>query len=539
MELRDYQQDAINLTTEAMRAGETPCIVIPTGGGKSLIIAAFCKMVLQSWPGTRILIVTMSRELVAQNAEEMSGFWPNAPVAVYSAGLNRREVDALTFANIHSVYDKSTLLGHIDLVVIDEAQNINHEEQGMYRELIASLRATNPHLGILGLTATPYRMGHGKITDGDALFTTLIEPVSIEELIARGYLCPLRSKDIGISYDLSNVHKRGGEYIESELAAAVDTAEQNEAIVKTVIASGQDRKSWLFFCTGVDHAIHVRDCLREHGILAETVNGQTPKGERDDILRRYKAGEVRAVTNCGVLTTGFNHKGVDLIAMMRPTMSVVLYVQIAGRGTRTCDGKTDCLFLDFAGVVSEHGPITSPRTPEQRGAGGGQAPTKKCPQCSELVHLSARVCTDCGYQWPAPEEKDLTLRNDDIMGNEPSEMRNVSWYWSVHTKRDTGEEMLKVEYRATVHDPVIREYFTIMRGEFGSKRAWYELGKMAREGRWILPKHEDIHVMAERMNHIRPPTTVSYRRDGEWFRIVSRHWEQQQPEWMDDDDIPF
>lgn len=300
--------------------------------GKSLIVAEICRSLVQEYPEVRLLMLTHVKELLEQNAEKLRSLWPGAPMGIYSAGLNRRELgEPITFASVQSVAKRAQDLGVIDICIIDEAHLVGHNDEGSYRNLIRALREINPRMRVIGLTATPYRMGHGLITDDPAIFDDLIEPTSIEELLALGFLAPLKSRITKTHYDLSEVHKRGGEYIESELASAVDTKDQNSAVIDEVIAwgtgknDGVERKSWLFFCSGVEHANHVRDELLSRGILAATITGDTPSGERKKIIDAFKRGTLRALTNNSVLTTGFDHPDIDLIAMMRPTTSPGLY----------------------------------------------------------------------------------------------------------------------------------------------------------------------------------------------------------------------
>lgn len=325
--LRDYQKKTNEMLTQWFVSHKTghPCVVLPTGSGKSIVIADFCKTALAKWGSTRILMLTATKELVEQNAEKMRLIWPNAPIGVYCAGLGRKEIEQITFGSIQSLRRKAEALGHIDLILIDECHNVSHRDEGGYRKLINQLTETNPKMRVIGYSATPFRLGHGLITDGDALFDDLIQPISILELIERGYLAPLRSKLTDMELNTAGVKKRGGEFVPKDLQAAVDTEDQNREAVAEVIRLANGRKAWLFFCTGVDHAVHVRDILRDNNIIAETVTGDTPKAERDRILSEFKAGRIQAVTNCGVLTTGFDYPDIDLIAMLRPTESKSLY----------------------------------------------------------------------------------------------------------------------------------------------------------------------------------------------------------------------
>lgn len=530
--LRDYQQRAIDDLYQWFRDGGqgNPVMVLPTGSGKSHIVAELCRDALNAWPDIRILMLTHQRELIAQNAAKLRAHWPNAPMGIYSAGMNRRELgEPVTFAGIQSVRDKALQIGRVDLVLVDECHLINHKEEGGYRQLIGEMKAINPHLRVVGLTATPYRLGHGLITEGDALFDALLEPVSIEELVYRGFLAPLRSKPTEERLTTDGVKKRGGEYVEKDLQRAVDTDDHNQAVVDEVISLAGDRRSWLFFCTGVEHAEHVAAILNERGIIAACVTGKTQKGGRDKILEAYKSGEIQALTNANVLTTGFDAPNTDLIAMLRPTMSPVLYVQMAGRGMRLKDHTDHCLVLDFAGVVEQHGPITAVQPPNK--SGNGEAPIKVCESCSELVALSAPTCPACGYEFepPEPKEKGLELRHDDIMGLEGIEMAVSSWSWRKHVSKSSGKEMIKATYYgACLSDKPITEYFPIMHGGFAGQKAIRAVADIANEaGCSDAMQAETLEGVAECMDAGTPPAMIEYKRDGKFFRVIRRQWEEE------------
>ena len=531
--LRDYQRRAIDQLYAWFSAGNegNPCLVLPTGAGKSHIVAALCKEALQQWPETRVLMLTAQKELIEQNAEKMRQHWPGAPMGIYSASMKRRQLgEPITFAGIQSVRGKAHLLGHVDLIVIDECHLVSHKDEGGYRKLIAELMGINPSLRVIGLTATPYRLGHGLITDKPALFDDLIEPVSIEELIFKGHLSILRSKITTSKLSVDGVHKRGGEFIESELQAAVDTAEQNQQVVDEVLRFAGNRKSWLFFCSGVQHAQHVCEVLRQRGVVAECVTGSTPKAERERILADFKAGKIQALTNANVLTTGFDAPGIDLIAMLRPTMSAGLYVQMAGRGLRVAPGKTDCLVLDFAGVVSMHGPITSVQPPKRGGDKGGEAPSKTCDACGEICHAAVQSCPACGHAFPPPAPKPLTLHTDDIMGLQGVEMPVTSWAWREHTGRTSGLKMLSVTYYGALSDAPVTEYLPILHPGYAGDRAMRGFIHMAEQAGAHLgdlmqsDPAQSLPKIADRMTAASPPTTLEFRKDGKFYRVLNRTW---------------
>lgn len=529
--LRDYQQRSIDQLYAWFQQHDSghPCLVLPTGAGKSHIVAALCKNAVQSWPQTRILMLTGQKELIEQNAEKMRQHWPGAPLGIYSAAVGKRQLgQPITFAGIQSVAKKAHLLGHQDIVIVDECHQISHKEEGAYRTLINALLTINPALRVIGLTATPYRLGHGLITDKPALFDDLIEPVTVEELIHKGYLATLRSKVTTTQLDTTGVHKRGGEYIESELQKAVDTSANNIAVVDEVIARAEGRRSWLFFCTGVEHSEHIRDVLRARGVTAETVTGATPKGERERIIADFKAGRIQALTNAAVLTTGFDSPNIDLIVLLRPTMSASLYIQMVGRGLRLKDHTDHCLVLDFAGAVAQHGPITAVKPPKKAGSGNGEAPVKACDQCHELVHTSVRVCPACGHEFPPPKEHEFRLHTDDIMGVAGTDMEVSAWTWRAQVSRKTGVEMLMVSYYGGLSDPPVSEYICINHEGYAGHKAARTLAEIARAaGVDVSATIGTCAAIAGVMQAGKPPRMIEYKREGKYHRIIKREWNEQ------------
>jgi DNA repair protein RadD len=283
----------------------------------------------------------------------------------------------------------------------------------MYRRLLDDLREQAPDLRVAGFTATAYRLDSGRLDVGDdRLFDRIVFSYGIGEGIRDGYLSPLISKATLTKMDVSGVARRGGEFVAGALEAAVDQEAITRAAVDELVTLGAERKSWLLFAAGVGHAAHLRDEVRSRGISCEMVSGDTPSGERDRIIRDFRAGRIRCLTNCAVLTTGFDAPGVDLVGMLRPTLSTGLYVQIVGRGTRLAPGKENCLILDWAGNVRRHGPVDALNV---RGTGGGTGAAvtvdtvraKECPKCQTMVALNVMTCTACGHEW----ERDLTPKH--------------------------------------------------------------------------------------------------------------------------------
>lgn len=529
MQLRAYQQRAIDELYAWFKANAqgNPCLVLPTGSGKSHIIAALCKDAVQSFPETRILMLTHVKELIVQNAEKMREHWRDAPLGVYSAGLNTRCLyEQITFAGIQSVRNKAAQIGFIDLCIIDEAHTVSHHDAGGYRKLINDLTSINPALRVIGLTASPYRLGHGYITDKPALFDALIEPVSIEELVRDGYLAPLRSKHTSLVLSTAGVHKRGGEFIAAELQSAVNKKMLNEEVVRETIARAEDRKAWLFFCSGVDHAENICAILQDNGISAACVTGDTPIAERDKILSDFKSGKIRAITNMNVLSTGFDYPDIDLIAMLRPTMSAGLYVQMTGRGMRPKSHTDHCLILDFAGVVQQHGPITAVQPQKRKGSGDGEAPVKVCDACNELCHISAKVCPACDTPFPVPPPRKYELHGDDIMGIEGTDLIVTAWNWRKHVSHTSGRNLLAVSYYGGLSDMPITEYFPVGYPGYAGDKAINNVLAIAQKGGLFDGGLNvcTIDEMAHNLNQARAPAIIEYKKDGKYNRVIRREW---------------
>jgi DNA repair protein RadD len=438
---RNYQDEAANSVFAYFAEKDgNPLVAMPTGTGKSVVIAEFLRRVYAWYPQERVMVLTHVKELIAQNFAKLLEAWPLAPAGIYSAGIGRREThQRITFAGIASVAKRPEEFGYIGIVLVDEAHLVSPSEATMYQKFFDGLRKVNPKLKVVGLTATAWRLGHGKLHEAHPIFTDICFDITgleaFNRLLREGYLCPLIPKSTDTKLDADGVHTRGGEFIASELQAAVDKHELSYAALKEATTLAADRYSWLVFCAGVEHAQHVAAIMRDaFGFAAEAVytgmekdaaairarNPGMHKGDRDEVISWWKQGKLRALTNNNVLTTGIDHPALDCIVVLRPTASVILWVQMLGRGTRpyyapgydltTTQGRLDaiaashkpnCLVLDFARNTARLGPINDPVVPRKKGEKVGEAPIKLCPTCSTYNHASARMCVFCGHEFPA------------------------------------------------------------------------------------------------------------------------------------------
>lgn len=400
--LRPYQEAAIAAFWNHIRTREdNPCIVLPTGAGKTPCLAVLCQDAV-AWGG-RVLILSHVKELLEQGASTLAAVGLEAKVGVYSAGLGRRDTTSqILIAGIQSVFNKADQLGSFDIILIDEAHLIPNDGEGRYRTFIADAKIMNPQVRIGGLTATPYRTGEGMICTKDGILNEVCYEIGVRELIEQGWLCNLRSKIGETKVDTSKLHVRAGEFIESEMEALYLAEEVLKPTVDEIMSKTLARHSCLIFCAGIKHATAVRNYIRQTH-QCEMVIGDTPSAERAATLAAFKERRIKYLVNVSVLTTGFDATGIDAIALLRATLSPGLYYQMVGRGFRLHPGKENCLVMDFGANIARHGPIDQIKIREP--GGKGPPPMKECPQCHEAVPIATMVCPDCGHVWEAGERE--------------------------------------------------------------------------------------------------------------------------------------
>jgi DNA repair protein RadD len=456
LHLRPYQAQAKAAVYEHLRTrDDNPCVVVPTAGGKTPIIASLCKDAVGQWNG-RVLILAHVKELLAQAADKLQAVCPDVRFGVYSAGLKRRDTThAVIVAGIQSVYRRACELDAFDLVVIDEAHMIPLEGDGMYRQFLADARAVNPHVRIIGCTATPFRLKTGPICTPEGFLNHICYSVGVRELIRDGYLCPLISKAGKAKADTGGLHVRGGEFVADEVEDLMDQEALVRAACAEIVEYTADRLAVLIFASGIQHAQHIAAVLKDrHAVDCSFVCGETPIPERDALLDRFKRGEQKYLVNVNVLTTGFDAPNIDCVALVRPTASAGLYYQMVGRGFRLHPSKENCLVLDFGGNVLRHGPVDQMTIEEIPWRSTGLAPAKECPQCQALIAAGYSHCPHCGYAFPPPERRKHEAKASEA-GILSGQITTTHYavqdvFYAVHTKRGAGPDVpksMRVDYK--------------------------------------------------------------------------------------------
>lgn len=538
MKLRPYQGRALDelWTWFTKHDGGNPIVEACVGAGKSLMIAALAQRADIEFPGTRILVLVHQKELLEQNVEKIVTIWPTSNVGLYSAGAGRKDLGCqITYATIGSIWKDAHLLGRIDIVLADECHLINPKEEGMWRSFLSDLARYNPSTRCIGWTGTPFRGNGVWLTAGETpLFTNIATRVTMPELLELGFLSPLVPATTITKIDAHDVRTSGDDYVVSELAKVTDTEELVQATCDEIVQLAADRKRWLVFAVTIDHAMHVRDALRDRGVAAEMVSSKTPKAERAQLIADFRAGRIKCLVNVAVLTTGFDVPAVDFIALLRATKSPVLYVQIAGRGMRIADNKTDCLWADFTDTTAIMGPVDAVKGRLPTGGRKGEAPIKLCPECGSQNHAAAPECLDCGYLFPEPERIKhgtrasaaavLSSQQETMFTTVPvSDVR-----YRLHRKEGKPDS-LRVEYYAGLLR-VASEWVCVSHSGYARRKA--EMWWSARSTIDAIPNNAEqaIEWLEYSDAILRRPAAIMVTKQERYPQIVSYHWEKQMEE---------
>ncbi len=571
VKLRPYQTDAVNAVFDYWRnEGGNPLIDMATGLGKSMVVATLVRDVLTKYPDMRILVLVHVQELVEQDFTALIRLWPQASAGIYSAGLGRRDAHhRITFASIQSVFRKGREIGPRDLVLIDEAHLVPKAGEGMYLTLLEALRDVTPDLRVAGLTATAFRLDSGRLDQGEGrLFDEIVYHYGVGEGVEDGWLAPLTCRAASIEIDVSDVAKRGGEFVSGALEAAADKDELTRAAVEEIMQRAGNRRSWLIFCSGVKHAQHVCAALNAQDVPCGVVTGETPKDIRRQLIADFKAGKLRALTNAQVLTTGFDAPQTDLIAFLRPTLSTGLYVQMLGRGTRpvwppgfdpnahtkeerlaAIEGSTkaNCLVLDFAGNVRRHGPVDAVIVRDKKAKGEGvdlegfegefkvkvdSVRSIACVECNTYSPIGTKACPDCGHEFPEPErkikhekkpEEDVAVLARDLKPAQTIEHPVVRWLANVHHKIGATNTTMKVSYYAGLME--VPEWIAFEHNGYARTLAdkwWHEHG-----GEFPAPRTTEEALRRFEAGEVRMPRAIFTRKENGWDRIVGRRFAEE------------
>jgi len=547
MKARYYQENAVGEVMNYLDEEEGhPLIVMPTGSGKTKVILDLIDAYLTDNPLAEILVVSHVQEILEQNYKSIHSEYGRF-CGLYSAGLGHKEIKKITVAGIQSIF-RTDHFNSYDLVIIDECHLIPTKGEGMYRTFLAKLTQAT----YVGLTATHFRLGHGYIHKGKgALFTDiaydLSSPENFQRLVEEGYLSRLilKSTEATVAPEMTvqKVRTVAGDYNLLDLSSAYDRESVTAKIVEEIVRMGKNYKKWLIFAIDINHAEHIAGALNLMGIKTACVHSQM-KQDRKETITAIKNGEYRAVVNVDVLTTGFDVPDIDLIAMVRPTKSPVVYVQSIGRGLRTSPNKDHCLVLDFAGNVMRLGPIDDVHI-IQKGEveeGGGEAVMKTCPECGVMDYAAIKVCKVCGYQFEFEHHLESSAGGGDLVTrgvdthkksfDEPTWIKVDEVSYSIHSKKGKPDN-LRVSYRSGLN--TFTEWIFIGYKGWARSRAEF----------WVSKRYEgeyqhNAHDLLSKSAQFKVPSDILIKRNGEYTNVEGYQFHKRDTaEVLQENDIPF
>lgn len=375
--LRDYQQEAVDAVIAHTRKRLSHCLLeLATGAGKSLIVAELARFFAKAAPAKRVLCIAPSKELVLQNHAKYLAYGYPASIFCASAGAKclRNQVIFASPGTAIKQIEKIAHLG-VSAIIIDEA----HNDTNTMHDIIDAVKRykikgaeVNDKVRIIGMTATPYRMGTGYIYAIDATndepiyydesqaiepyYSRLVYRVTAGELVGRSYLSKVRiGETASESYDTSTLETDSfGRFSSKSTAATFEGKNKTQRIIQKVVATTEatNRMGVMIFGATIHHAEEILSYLPQG--QADIVTGKTKKSEREAIIKRFKDRQTKYLVNVDVLTTGFDAPHVDLVAILRATESPGLLQQIVGRGLRLHDDKEYCILLDYAENIERH-----------------------------------------------------------------------------------------------------------------------------------------------------------------------------------------
>ncbi|BAQ92517.1 putative helicase [uncultured Mediterranean phage uvMED] len=391
MNLRPYQQQSIDGLRAVFAKGKKSAVLcVPTGGGKTMVFTTLVKSVIQK--GLKAMIICDRKELIGQAEFNLNrlGLFPTIIAPGYKQTLNNvylASVDTLRRREIPAV----------NVVIVDEA----HKQS--FDNTIKRIREEQPNTLIIGATATPLRTG--KQTALDEIYEDIVEPITIKELLEQGYLVPC--KTYAAKMDLSKIKMRGGDYATDALYNEFNKSQLYDGMIENYEKFAKGTKT-IVFNVNVQHSKNTVEKFREAGYIAEHVDGATPKAKRKQILDDFSSGKIQILSNCSVLTTGYDEPSIQTVIVNRATKSLPLWLQMTGRGSRLFEGKKFFTILDMGGNCYTHGLWNDEREwylQKKRKKTEGVAPVKLCPSCEAMNHASARVCSECAEPFPIKEKK--------------------------------------------------------------------------------------------------------------------------------------
>jgi superfamily II DNA or RNA helicase len=398
-ELRPYQNNSIKGLWEAAREHDRMILSLPTGGGKSTIMSAFVKIMVKH--NRRVIFVVHSRELVIQFAQRMYKQF-GVECGIIMNGVKEDRSKMVQCASVLSLINRE--YPPADVLIIDEC----------HRCLSASYMKVIDHYDVakvIGLTATPFR------TDGKGMgdvYQTIIQPITIKQLISQGYLVPTKVYGSPHAVDMTDVDVKRGDYDQKQMWGKFNDYASFKSVVDNYKAHAEGKKA-ICFNVNVEHNNKMKAEFEKYGYRVAALDAKTKKKERERVVKGFANGEYDILNNVGLFIEGFDIPDTECVILNRATHSKALYVQAVGRGLRPAKDKDVCIVLDHGGNTERHGfvedydafPFSLHETKKKKKS--DKPINKTCPQCSTIVPLMLKEC-GCGFVWQT-KEREITFKD--------------------------------------------------------------------------------------------------------------------------------
>jgi len=532
-EPRPYQAQALDDVFRAMVEEPFVLLQAATGAGKTILFSELVKQCLLRWR-MRVLILAHRELLVRQSYDKLVKVWPEAAFNVGLACASAGQVELGRPVTIGSPQTLANRLGDtppVDLIIIDEAHRVPPAgAESQYQAVLDTMRGYRPNMRVLGVTATPFRLGHGLIY-GKACkrgarnwWPRLHSRIGIADLVELGYLAPYRGKAaVELGEELAGVKKSAGDYNLQALGDMMGREVHIQSAVKAYEDYGEGRAHVVAFCVVITHAQRLAEAFNAAGHRAVVVHSQMTHEERQRAMADFEEGRAKIICNVGVLTEGWDCTAVDCVLMCRPTMSPALWVQMVGRALRVHPGKADALVLDLSDNWLKHG---DPDDPTIEVPTGGKAPKKTeprakiCPECQSIAPPAASVCPQCGHEWKVQVVEVARRLEMRPLADSPRPLRIVEARAEPFTSR-AGNKLLRLTLACREAGNVMT---TFVHHYWDVEGRASDVGRIKAQSLWrnfgAGPPPQTVEEAILRFGQVRLPPTVMVKPNGKFLNVV-------------------
>jgi DNA repair protein RadD len=463
IDARDYQARALDKIYADLQVKQNVLLSGMMGCGKTFMAVRLIQRLYKEVPDMRFLVLMHKQELCQQFFNSFQKFTgiPFTEIGLCCAGLGEKVLDRrVTIATIQTFVNVKEKYSGAGLIVVDEAHRIDINSDTQYKQVFDYLRLQRPNSRLLGITATPARLGHGYIYGSKCkpgninLFDEISHKITYQELRDAGFLVPLKgvvANHESLGADLAGV-STNGDYVLDQLGEIMSREIHLHTAVEAIDQYCTDYERVCVFCCTIDHAEKLHDLLGDRSTI---VHSRLSSFERTANMMAWERGEKPIMTSVNILTEGFDMPVLDCLVFARPTLSSSLFLQAVGRVLRTHPGKEYGFLVDLTDNTSRFGTdldrikVTVPKAVEAMEA-KERTMWKICPNCEVEVHIALRECSACGFEWPErecvvaaalPKMKDVTFEK------EPPVWKDViDWEPSIHESKKNGKTLGRIDY---------------------------------------------------------------------------------------------